>query len=477
MKRKSRRNRNKKECNVPAKKLKATANEQQHDSKTNTNDEKSPTVEKEATENKFVEFVNLNEYCLEHIFNYLELEDLMNVAQTCQYFNRVAHIVFKLKWKDEHSISLRMVKKLERLLSIFGSRLTELNIAYRYKNRIRTVKMNGVNVAMYGMYDDRRHQKINEIFSRYSMESLERITFRRFPKCWFIKFNKPFANVREVRFLDCHLDERFTYLLPILFPKMRNLEFDSCEFIEQIMVQNYSHLKHCDLSLSSSTQLKLEAFITLNPQLEVLKLYSYESLDWRLVEIIAENLTKLHTFILNFPIDLPENSHFHFKNVKIFEFGNFRIYGITSVFPFSFDQLCELTLPYRFDIKLIGNIIKANEKLVKLSCCIPIKYEDYDKNLPESFRKLQELQFDIIDDLEHDKSIERLVFILRQITCVPKITIKASCFAPLKWNEFFLTEKNMWWDAKFDGTGHKYYFGQHTYACCTWVLVSKKLKN
>lgn len=420
---------------IPVEKLETTPNKYPHNS-----DMKSNVIEViEECENNTIGLADLDPYCLEKVFNHLYLQHLMNVAETCEYFNQIAANVYKRKYsQQEINVNMRdiyidcrkdvlIITELEHFLSIFGSLITKIHIHYsRHHDKKKSF-----------------HHCLTRTFSRNSMKSLKCIKLVGFPKDCFIMFIKPLQSVHEAHFENCFLDDNITFLSSI-FPNVQRLSLTRCGFPEQNQIaKHYPHLIHLELELVEESTLKSEltSLINLNTQLEVLSLENdcKQSVDWQLIEIIAEKLTQLHTSNLNYHSRPPENVHFHFKHVKSFSYIN---YECSNKFPFSFNELCELKLLHSLNRKLIDKVINSNKNLVKLSFdSYSAVTEPFDGNISESFGKLQE--FDLHINTFGQSCMEYVVSLLQKINRVPKISLEiiyyeASSIPACEFNEVFL---------------------------------------
>lgn len=58
---------------------------------------KPKEMKKEEAEDNIMKITDLNDYCLEHIFAYLDWNDLLNVAQSNTILQYAARLLFKHK--------------------------------------------------------------------------------------------------------------------------------------------------------------------------------------------------------------------------------------------------------------------------------------------------------------------------------------------------------------------------------------------
>lgn len=283
-------------------------------------------IEQTEEEDETIKIINLNDDCLEHIFNYLDARDLLNIGQSNTRFQDPAGIVFKRKFGDDvHIYGLNVYGwiKSERidepqcqsLISIFGNFITSIELSYsiapdpEYKHSLKRTE-NENSESLERIFDE---------ISKHSLKSLVKIAFLDFPSGWLSRFSKPLPTVKSVALHGCDLGDGTSFLSEI-FPKLRDLE---------LKLLNNTH--------DDANNWKRIQFIAEETQIEKLKLKSYTE---------------------------PSES-IHFTNLKHFVYA-----GVGSSFPFTFDHLQKLRLCDVWRMNTIHRIVTENDKLIKLSLCI-----------------------------------------------------------------------------------------------------------
>lgn len=192
-----------------------------------------------------IKITDLNDDCLESIFNYLNFDDLLNVGRSNTRFLYAARVAFKRKFSDKVQIKLSRDDSIpfkdvqheiqcQRLILVFGDFISSIRIT----------------VDCYFSPDSYRHnqefvkmcERIIERIFRHSLRALVDIELIGFPKDWLNKFSKPLAGVESVAFYCCDLRDR-PLLLSEIFPKLKVLKMGCC---------NHTELKfNCNVSLVS----------------------------------------------------------------------------------------------------------------------------------------------------------------------------------------------------------------------------------
>lgn len=310
------------------------------------------------TQDETMKITDLNDDCLEHIFDYLSLEDLLNVAFSNTALQYASGLLFKRKYGVLHFKFFRIA---DSLMWQIGGELFVNEIEAQRFFLVFADFISSISLIFHEEYEEIFEKRLQQI-STYSLESLIEIKLCHFPEGWLNKFSKPMPKIKSVVLDDCHLGGK-SVMLSHIFPKLCNLKIcDSSTEIDQI-ISHFPYLKMLDLNVDNNSS-KFESFLNLNPQLTSFKLKLKGSRDWNLVRCIAEKL-QLENFYFRYSRSLPQNERFHFKKVRTFEYhsdGNFP--------PFTFDQLEELKQDDHMQplgINQMDKIVGQNSKLRKVT--------------------------------------------------------------------------------------------------------------
>lgn len=336
-----------------------------------------------------MKIIDLNIDCLEHIFNYLNLQDLLNVAVSNTALQYAAHLVFKRKHSQKMFVASLNVKLICRMgketinptqfqsfLLVFGDYIHTIALCYSdlksndRKNRktftkiIDTFRMCYTHINEEDQKHRRLFQEVFDAVSRHSFKALVGIAFFNFPKDWFSQFSRRLSKIKYVTFYNCHLGgDNNTLLLSRVFPKISYLNIICRKNSKHNhIIAHFPYLKFLEIAIPHNEYKSSEfvSLINLNPQLLKLKMKLKESSD--LIRFIAEK-SQLKIFDLCLMGSLPRNESIHFKRLKFF-----RYWCSEDRFPFTFDQLEKLELDRMKSLSIdqISKIIKQNNELVKV---------------------------------------------------------------------------------------------------------------
>lgn len=332
---------------------------------------------------EIIKVTDVNDYCLEHIFDYLSLNDLLNVGQSNTTFQYAAGIVFKRKYGDDVEIvlsedygfecyveSLQIdIMRFKYFISVFGNFISSISLTYD------------------GCPDLKNKKIFEQIYKRISsLESLTEISFSGFPKGCLKKFSKPLPNVKSISLNECDLSNK-TVLLSKIFPKLHHLDINCRQFTKHNqIIAHFPELKNLELSQVREANLKeFQSLLSLNPQLSSCLYNNNKNNDWKFVQFIAEK-SQLEKFKL--VSSFPPEERIHFKNMKHFSYS-----GVKYSFPFTFDQLEKLELCV--DNMRMDNIIKQNEKLIELTLCIHKWNNSVGGFLSKELAEISTIRFDV----------------------------------------------------------------------------------
>lgn len=319
---------------------------------------------------------DLDIVCIEEIFEYLELKDLLNVADSNKRLCHASKFVFIRKYaRDENLICSDNIKRSLQTLRIYGSLISLLIVQF---------------------LEDKAQQYVIDYISEYCHESLNEIRFRVFYN--FNGFKNPLKNVKSV--ILCSGIEFDKNWLLRSFPRMQKLTLRShctpCIHSEMI-ANHFPYLQYFEYQIILARLKRdnncievFKSFLRLNPQLRDLRLECGSKRDIEYLQVIGErerNLESLQLMIHYCWVwDWPNLEKMHLKSVKHFSLmkpNNTRIQG---GIPFSFDQLESFELYTKGTLEQFGfyDVFQKNSsiKKFKLISNTQIDYEILAKYLP-----------------------------------------------------------------------------------------------
>lgn len=286
----------------------------------------------------------LNEDCLSHIFKYLNIDDLVSVADSSKQFERSIDWTFRSKYKNS-LINILMISgsrnksygnenvyiydatKCLKILRYFGHNISKLAINY--------IKTDGIWGAIIDWYIIKYCNALTDI-------RIENAKTSRFDK-----FEQTFATVKKVSFRDCYLSSKLADFNK-RFSQMECLQlsgylrFDDCKCFEQY----FPNLEAIFIGGQKNNIPKshiLELF-RLNPQLRKLDIHDYWGAKFlHMASNYLDGLEKLtisYWMIDDFALD---STAIQMKNVKCLTIDLYHAREIIKM-PLLLDQLETLTV-------------------------------------------------------------------------------------------------------------------------------------
>ncbi|XP_055308303.1 uncharacterized protein LOC129572383 [Sitodiplosis mosellana] len=300
-----------------------------------------------------MKITDMNLICLEECFEYLQLKDILSVADTTKRLRKAAQGVYLRKYGEKTtieysynqlwlcrtnkpSIKFDDLKTPLQLLRCFGHMIHDMEINFEKSNRGRVQKL---------------LMQLNE----YCAESLIKLTFIGVKKNELNILTKPFTKIQEVVTKMGFLPENG--LLCKLFPKME--EFGCIAFDEKpigninCLTYHFPHLKRFGIIFTLKAAFmhrpmagQMAEFLRLNPQLEKLSLHNFNVIgqrpffDLKTFRNVIEPMENLEFLKLKGNCAYFYNSdgtEIHLKSIKRFELTGQR--ANTIKYPFRFDRL------------------------------------------------------------------------------------------------------------------------------------------
>lgn len=377
-----------------------------------------------------LKITDINSDCIEIILEYLNCDDLVNVANTNKQLKSVAETVFKRKYAEcvifhPNSWCRKKISKKTRFLKILHfirhpNKLlfkeifsNHCHYAHTMERGLQYLRCFGHLISFLAILNKKKLSTLNpadRYITKYCTKSLERITFDGINEKHFEHIDEPFLNVKVIRFKKCQVGKKLSQFNR-WFPKMRHLIIDTCDFIHTYyLMDHFPKLK--ELAIASSFQEKsericIEKMLILNKQLTTLQIYInlnnigyFQSINTHLnsIECLKVDFIKWSNPIFS-------HVNLHFNSVKIFELHTNHSYGINSKIPFSFNQLEHFSLTFcgkTVDHNFI-EFISKNVSIKKLSLYNYIKNEKIlisDKIKTEIIRILPLLEEIVFRDSE-----------------------------------------------------------------------------
>lgn len=336
------------------------------------------------SDNGKLKITDLKVHCLENIFQKLDLNDLLNVAESNKYFKEAAGMAFRQRygakkvWLNKPrlltqqklcvysaNIIIEDVKTSLRILRSFGGLITKLEIT---ENKVSS---DWEFTDKFGVYQI-IYNTIMSYVNQFCAKTLKEFALVMVPKTALNQLKNPFISLKTLNLFSCHLSKE---LLPLdeLFPNIQNLilnfnEIDDATVIEE----HWPCLKHFEVNIDRHNIQKkhVEEILCLNPQLQSLKISSGWDADilrsaskfLQLIECL-----EIGNHFGGFSTFTGDMIHFiKLKTLKISIIGTQP--GPLCTIPLSFEQLEDFTLETNHEInETFFEFLRQNPTINKLT--------------------------------------------------------------------------------------------------------------
>lgn len=280
-----------------------------------------------------MKLTDLNIDCLENVFEYLKLGDLINVATANKRLNKAAEFVFARDYNRKRII-FEVISQY-KILETDGNSFIYIS---DLRTSLKMIRCFGhlISIAECFATDFETEQHIRNYINKYCSKSLTSIRIGVDLYGW----EKPFPRVEKVELINCEIDSK--YSIDGLFPNVRDLVIE-CNNIEMSFFGNPNHLpqlKRVHISLEKCDD-AIVPFLRLNPQIEFITINVQEicSISSEISNAFEalKNLQEFRFFVRNL-INNSMNNVLYLKNVRSFHILSTDVLKI----PFSFGQIYEL---------------------------------------------------------------------------------------------------------------------------------------
>lgn len=320
-------------------------------------------------------YKNLNiVLCLELILPYLDISDLVSVADSNKQMRGVAELTFSRKFGRNffmfYTKTQHVLKSTERtthldiqsvfgVLRCFGHLISKLFLDYYFSSPLFCSRLD-LYIIKYSI----NYVKELEIYGyEYALKNIQ----------------KPFPNVENIRLILCDLDKSSTKFND-WFPKLRSLEFARdflvCTKIDDqsCIAAHFPNLEHLSVHVTNDSEIpgfrkeNILVALKLNPKIRSLCLNSLDyNLPFKFFRKISETCECLEVLEINGCLS-EFNEMIHFKRVKTFSI--YPIGCVITSIPFTFDalEMFNWNVPSLL-AEFIFDFIQNNPSITKFSFC------------------------------------------------------------------------------------------------------------
>lgn len=382
----------------------STANTQS-DEESASNPKRFKTEENEDNDeevNEGPKITDINNDCLEHIFEHLNLKDLVNISDSSKHLKHATNLVFSRKYARK-MIHLNIGCDDEH----FGYNRNKVNC--KNCNCLSDQKCDWFKIDMdevtschplpsFKLLRSFGHLMLTVHFQQYRTIPVYSGKLNRnycIETLMDMSLLNPLKSIKIVQFSGGHVTGKLLNLNK-WFPNMRQLTFSNgIEIIgcKQI-VNHFQHLIHLSVEIREAPDdsyfggENLAKLFILNPQLQSLQVSGEVTVEYLLK--ISEYLQNLQSLMISCRYEFfgsLDGGRIHFKNIKKFHI-KYLTREIIQQIPITFNNLEELTMeinPRAFrSMEMYDNIfdfIQNQSSLVKLCCSFSHIFKVSGKNI------------------------------------------------------------------------------------------------
>lgn len=313
---------------------------------------------------KPMSLIDVNDDCLEEIFKYLRLEELVNIADTHPRFKGVAATVYSRTYRDLFILIGHEKRRDEyhlRFLRHFGHLVQELTI---------TANLEKFDFRLLGAISEHCGPTTKSLSLRFWGKSTSRVRGKKY----------------------CRL---FLEQLSTNFPKLNRLRFsaDELQYFRRLkhLVQKFPSLTYLIVNVYEHSVENFKAIVQLNPQLEVIEIdFKDVTLTQDLVKSIDSALPRLQILCVTSKavqqIDRFEPKYF--KNLAVLQVHGTNITDLLNLLAVSNNKLeefidnCETTDQINYPIEIVCHYKQLNVLWLTHSCLTDDSLISFADNLP-----------------------------------------------------------------------------------------------
>lgn len=261
-------------------------------------------IQEQPQQQQPTKIIDVNDHCLEKIFDYLDSKNLFNVAIANEWLRPAAALTYRRKFGNKRVIvnerfygeasskvwsndAVRIgIKSTLQFLRCFGSTINDLEIDGFVSLNTKCPQTQKIN---------RRHEYIHQYVKMYCAENLLSIRFEWMPNMDY--FQGPLVNVENVEIRHGSLDAHLLHVFNDLFPKMRCLKLSDVRMYKDSDAVHFEHLNHLKFRLVCAfSEWKLHRLAQSSPQLRILEIEMHSIMAFsELLKFTEKNrlLTKL----------------------------------------------------------------------------------------------------------------------------------------------------------------------------------------
>lgn len=406
---------------------------------------KKPKISESQLRLQALELIDINDHCLWHMFEFLDVNDLVHISEVHERFVSVAISVYR-----------RLYRKSNKLVLNLGSVHYQSNddccpcpaseniepFFRHFGHLVSNAFINCMGKRKADSYD------IGALLQKFCADSLVQLDLALCDENDFPTIQTPFTKLQKLTFIEAKLNRNVSQM-DVWFPHIQSLELINVKLSQPESFEvNFPHLKSLEIYIEESNLpiQTVSEMLRHNPQLKSLSLLC--DYDQNFIESLSRNVPGLEELELWAPEDRFlsfQNHKIHFAAVKKFTLNSCTTRGDFLVnIPFAFSGLREIKFDGFNQFKgQILDFINRSPTLKKLQL-IPY-VDDWDdlthgdvQKLLGCLPKLTELEFCadsfVVDD------------VVQLLNCSEQLTDVVLLFMEMPFCEHFQDSIQMQWN-------------------------------
>lgn len=339
---------------------------------------KRKSVENKVQDSKSVKplkIIDMNIDCLEEVMEYLNLPDLLEIADSNKRLRRAACYFFSQKYAKKH-FEIRTYRNEEESRKVFNVNNNYITIT-NTETSLKFLRCFGSLITLLTIRNENCNERccteILRYINTYCAKSLVTLSVKIYRKSIFDEIHNVFENVLIVS-IESSVLKFNKVMLGEIFPKMKHLKLWANDIKDSMFIETkFPKLEHFNYhpNRNDSSNLEkqnLEMFVCLNPQLETMGLDDYWNPDF--ISHISKHLHRLVKINVTIPESISnfryiDVSQFKLKSVKKFHIFLWE-YDLFRKFAPSFEQLED----FRADgisSNDLQKFVEKNQTIIKLT--------------------------------------------------------------------------------------------------------------
>lgn len=294
-----------------------------------------------------LKIIDLNNDCLEHIFKYLSLVELLNVADARKSLKDGIDQAFTSKYgKRKVKFNIKIYEPDEELLRKVNENDEEIEIV-EFVTGLKFLrsfgKLTSTLTMVYNDLQQNQRLEMDNYLSGYCTETLNELIFLDVPKGAIAGVNEPFIKVNKLWIHHGELGRKLSDF-GRWFPNMQHFTLDSILSTNGKCIEvHLPKLKHFEIKSAVEAK-NIANCLRLNPHVQTLRVSNDDNLQ--IVLEAASELRQLEElYIRSFEDAIVTTEEVvHFKSVKKFELNYYLGRRPLPKIPLSFERLEECSI-------------------------------------------------------------------------------------------------------------------------------------